>query len=91
MEELIREGGDEGFQVSKLQRHPDVVIRVLVKGVQIHAQGARKQDGILGRKEKGERPLQHRKPQKGFHGLIAPSKLLSCFSPFLKWPPGWEA
>lgn len=84
MEELIRKGGDEGFQVSKLQRHPDVVIRVLVKGVQIHTQGARKQDGILGRKEKGEQRTTHpgQNPQKGFDGLIAPSKLHSCSPPF---------
>ena len=41
------EGGDKALQVGVLQRVPDLLVRIAVKWVQVHAQRTGKQNRIL--------------------------------------------
>jgi hypothetical protein len=40
-------GAHKSVQVGQLQGPPNVLLRVTAKGVQVHTQGPREQDGIL--------------------------------------------
>ena len=58
-------GAHKCVQVRQLQSLPHVFLWVTAKGVQVHAQGPREQDGVLGTKQvlRGRQLRPHREPR----------------------------
>jgi hypothetical protein len=54
--EFVAQGGHEGLEMALLERLPEVVVVVLLEGVQVELEGAREEDRVLG--DDGEPPAE---------------------------------